>query len=136
MIHLFLATSLLLSAVDTTRGVIPSAPLSRVVAHTACVSRLFGLSRADSATTGLPFGDDKLQHFFVSYAVYSFSYAGDRAIGFNRKGALINAFGAVLVIGVGKELYDSRHGKIFSIADIVADVLGGAAAYAMLKQAH
>jgi hypothetical protein len=125
MINLLLATALSLNAsftaVDTARIRIP---LRTITSHAA---------PADSSAQGLPFGDDKLQHMFISYAVFSFSYGGDRALGMHRKAALIDAAVAAAIIGVGKELWDVKHHKRFSVADLTADALGAFAGYAMLK---
>jgi uncharacterized protein YfiM (DUF2279 family) len=81
-------------------------------------------------------GDDKARHFFVSYAVYTFAYAGGRAAGLDHTPSLAGAFGAVVAAGVGKEIFDAKGGSRFSGYDIIADILGGFAAYAVMKQAH
>lgn len=127
MMNLFLATAFSLNTSfavtsDTAKVRIPP---RATVAQAAIAT--------DNTTHGLPFGDDKLQHAFMSYAVYSFSYGGDRAIGMKRKAALIDAAVAAAVVGVGKELWDVRHHKRFSIADLAADAVGTFAGYAMLK---
>jgi hypothetical protein len=126
MINFFIATALSLNtsfaAADTARIRIP--PRTVTTRTTAA---------ADSSAQGLPFGDDKLQHMFISYAVYSFSYGGDRALGMHRKAALIDAAVTAAVIGVGKELWDVKHHKRFSVADLTADAIGAFAGFAMLK---
>jgi hypothetical protein len=70
----------------------------------------------------------------MSYAVASFTYALGRAAGLDGDVALYSSAGAVSVTGVGKELYDRRRGSAFSVMDLVADALGGIAAYAVLRQ--
>jgi hypothetical protein len=134
MIHFLLATSLLLNSADTSRIRTTPSPLHRITAS-AFAGTDSTFTAADSVR-GLPFGDDKIQHFFVTTAVYNFSYAADRALGMNRKAALIDAAGAAVAVAIGKEIYDVRHHKRFSGYDLIADALGGVAAYAMLKQIH
>lgn len=127
MMHWIIATALTLQSADTAR--IPARTmLAPPLAHVDLA--------ADKQRAAPAFGDDKVQHFFLSYSVYSFAYAGGRAVGLNRKPALVDAFGAVVAIGLGKELFDRKAGKPFSGFDLVADVLGGVAAYALMKQAR
>jgi hypothetical protein len=140
MIQILLATSLLLQSPDTSRIRTATSTMHRITPPISATSISPTSIRATSipadTSRGLPFGDDKLQHFFVTFAVYDFSYAGDRALGMNRKAALIDAAGAAVVIAIGKEIYDMRHHKKFSGYDLIADALGGVAAYGLLKQIH
>lgn len=127
MINLFLATALSLNAslaataADTAKTRIPLRSMPAAGAT------------QDTMARPLPFGDDKLQHAFISYAVYSFSYGGARAAKVGRKASLTDAAATVAVIGIGKELWDASHHKRFSVADLLADAVGATAGYAMMK---
>jgi uncharacterized protein YfiM (DUF2279 family) len=80
------------------------------------------------------FGSDKFRHFWMSYAATAFSFAGVRALGQDSDGALLVAVPAAAAAGVGKEIFDRRAGGIFSVRDLVADGLGIAAAYFLLRE--
>ncbi len=85
------------------------------------------------AGIGLP-GFDKAQHFGMTYAASVFAYAAARSSGIDRRPSLNLTIGAAALTGIGKELLDRRSGRPFSTGDLLADALGGAAAYAVLKQ--
>ena len=131
----FLATAFSLSAAltpiesDTTRYAshVRVTPVARV----APPARVPAVTAGD---TPMVAHFDKVQHFAMSYAVASFSYAAARAFGVDGDVALYSSAGAVSVAGLGKELYDRRRGSAFSLTDLVADALGGIAAYAVLSQ--
>ena len=88
------------------------------------------------AAQRLPIGEDKVQHFLMSYAIASFAYGAGRAAGLERRPALAGAMAGTLAVGAAKELMDRRTGGDPSFADLFADILGAAAAYVMLKQVH
>jgi|SRR5690349_23169125 len=100
--------------------------------------------RADSAAVlsapvserPLRVGPDKVQHFFMSYAIASFSYGAGRAAGLDRETSLYGAMAGTLAAGVAKEIIDSKTAGDPSIADLFADILGAAAAYVILRQVH
>jgi uncharacterized protein YfiM (DUF2279 family) len=48
----------------------------------------------------------------------------------------VTASAATLSVGIGKEVWDSRHGGRFSVGDLVWNVAGGAAAAAMLEHSR
>jgi putative lipoprotein len=79
---------------------------------------------------------DKVKHFFLSAFVESVSYSTLRAAGVQHDGALVTASAATLSVGIGKEVWDSRHGGRFSVGDLVWNVAGGAAAAAMLEHSR
>ncbi len=74
------------------------------------------------------FAADKVKHFFVSAFVQSVTYTGARAVGFDRRGAMVAASAATLTVGVGKEIHDRRSGGEFSMRDLSWDLAGGVAA--------
>jgi uncharacterized protein YfiM (DUF2279 family) len=79
-------------------------------------------------------GPDKAQHFFMSYAIASFSYGAGRAVGLDRESSLYGAMAGTLAAGVAKEIVDSKTAGDPSFADLIADILGAAAAYMILRQ--
>lgn len=129
MMHVILATALLLHAADTVKP-----PVAYPRFSAAAVIAPAGAAVARTLSAPPVFGEDKLRHFLMSDAVYTFAYAGEQSVGMNRKSSLMGAFGAVAVIGFGKELFDAKAGKPFSGYDLVADLLGGVAGYALMKQ--
>lgn len=79
-------------------------------------------------------GRDKFQHFWVSYAATTFAFAAATGAGVDADDALLVAVPAAMVAGIGKEVFDRRQGRIFSLRDLVADALGTIAAAAVLAQ--
>lgn len=82
--------------------------------------------------TGQPRGDswlgtDKAQHFFMSAFVESLSFSALRTVRVPRGAALVGATAAASAVGVGKELYDARHGGDPSWKDLTWDGAGIAA---------
>ena len=80
------------------------------------------------------FGSDKGRHFWMSYATTAFTFAAARAAGTDSEPALTIAIPVAAVAGIGKEVYDRRRGERFSVRDLVADALGVAAAYFLLRE--
>jgi uncharacterized protein YfiM (DUF2279 family) len=78
-------------------------------------------------------GEDKFRHFWASYVATSFGFAAAVATDQDRDTALLVGIGAGATAGVAKELYD-RGRTFFSVRDLVADALGIAAAYFMLRE--
>jgi len=79
------------------------------------------------------FGVDKVKHFLVSAFVHSVSYSTLRAVGTDRRAAQIGAAATTMIVGFGKELYDKRASKPFSIGDLLVDAAGSATAAAILN---
>ncbi|HSJ25116.1 MAG TPA: DUF2279 domain-containing protein [Longimicrobiales bacterium] len=79
-------------------------------------------------------GADKFQHFWMSYAVTAFVFAGTRMAGAETDAALHIAVPAATLVGVAKEVHDRRSGGRFSVRDLVADGLGVAAAFFLLRE--
>lgn len=67
----------------------------------------------------LPFGIDKVAHFSVS---------GLLVFAFDKFLPIWAALSIVLVLGIAKEIYDAKMGGKIEIKDILADLLGVAAA--------
>ncbi|HSJ09075.1 MAG TPA: DUF2279 domain-containing protein [Longimicrobiales bacterium] len=79
-------------------------------------------------------GADKFQHFWVSFAATSFAFAAAKSAGQDTETALAISIPLAAAAGVGKELYDRRAGTFFSARDLVADALGIAAAFVLLRE--
>lgn len=89
--------------------------------------------RQQAAAQDAWFGDDKLRHFAMSFATATLTYAAARSAGAD-DAALPGAIVVAAAAGIGKEVYDRRDGRIFSLRDLVWDALGVAAGYAFLRQ--
>lgn len=63
----------------------------------------------------LPFGTDKVAHFSLSAFL---------CLAISRFLPIWAAIAIVVIVGVGKEIYDSKTGGKFDWKDIVADTLG------------
>jgi hypothetical protein len=79
-------------------------------------------------------GADKFQHFWVSFAATAYSFGAVRATGVDAGVALYIAVPVAAVAGFGKEVHDRRRGGFFSMRDLVADGLGIAAAWVILRE--
>ena len=82
---------------------------------------------------GALFGADKLKHFFMSALVQSAAVSAARATGVSRTNAQIVGGVSTAAAAIGKELYDKRSGKPFSVADLMWDAAGASAAAALLN---
>jgi putative lipoprotein len=82
------------------------------------------------------FGDDKLRHFFMSFAATAYAYAGARAVGFDAVESLPVAAGFAAAAGIGKEVHDRRRNWRFSAKDLVWDAAGIGAAVLLLLSAR
>jgi uncharacterized protein YfiM (DUF2279 family) len=80
------------------------------------------------------FGNDKFRHFWMSYGATAFTFAAVRGAGVDAETALWVSLPVAAVAGIGKEVLDRRRGGIFSVRDLVADGLGLAAAYFLLRE--
>jgi uncharacterized protein YfiM (DUF2279 family) len=80
------------------------------------------------------FGTDKVKHFFMSAFVQSAAFSAARALGASNSSA--QAIGGVTtgVMGIGREVYDRRRGRIFSVKDLAWDAAGGVAAAGLLRR--
>lgn len=67
---------------------------------------------------------DKFQHASMSYAITAFSYGAT--------GSEPAALASAAVAAIAKEIYDRK----FSYKDLIWDVVGIAAGYAVIKQAR
>lgn len=77
------------------------------------------------------FAEDKLQHFFMSFATTQLAYGAARAAGVERDAALVGAGAASAAAGLWKEFRDRRAGLPFSGKDLVWDALGTGAGVAV-----
>ncbi|MEO5510673.1 MAG: hypothetical protein ABIS27_08570 [Longimicrobiales bacterium] len=127
MIQLVLATAFLLSHGGDSVRTIPVAPVSRVLAP-------LRIAALDQSLPQPILGPDKLQHFAMTYAITAFTYAAARSADVGPGDAVAAAAVTAAVAGIGKELLDHRRGGPFSMSDLVADALGGLAAYTLMKQ--
>ena len=84
----------------------------------------------------LSVGPDKIKHFFLSAFVQSASYSALRLGGVEHDDALVTASAATLAVGMAKEVHDARSGRRFDARDLAWDVLGAAAAAAVLEHSH
>jgi uncharacterized protein YfiM (DUF2279 family) len=75
-----------------------------------------------------------VKHFFVSAFVQSAAFSAARAAGMPNSRAQTVAGVTTGVIGIGREVYDRRHGRIFSAKDLVWDAAGGLAAASLLRR--
>jgi len=72
--------------------------------------------------------EDKLKHFFMSFALGSIGYGAARAVGLRHGPAIAAASGAAIAAGIAKEVHDRVSGGDASLRDLTWDVLGVAAA--------
>ncbi|WP_041468320.1 DUF2279 domain-containing protein [Chloroherpeton thalassium] len=81
------------------------------------------------------FGHDKLLHFSYSFVfTVGLKTLGDNLLGFDQSAATISGAGLTFFLGFGKEVNDNRNPRnIFSVKDLVADVLGIAAGILFLQ---
>jgi uncharacterized protein YfiM (DUF2279 family) len=93
------------------------------------------LSLADARRPDRLFGEDKLQHFFVSALTTSLAASAARAAGADRDQSLRIGVAAGLTIGIAKELHDrGRPNETASVLDLVWDAAGVGAATALIAQ--
>jgi uncharacterized protein YfiM (DUF2279 family) len=78
-------------------------------------------------------GEDKIQHFVMSYAVAVFIDAGARTAGVDERTARVGAVSGALLAGVLKEWYDRARGGIFSYRDLVWDAAGVATGMLVIR---
>lgn len=78
------------------------------------------------------FGTDKVKHFFMSAFVQSAAFSAARAAGASTSAAQGTGALATAVVGIGREVYDRRRGRIFSVKDLAWDAAGGIAAASLL----
>lgn len=81
-------------------------------------------------------GEDKLRHFFVSALVQGTAHTVLRANGHDHREAAWTAGAVTLTVGVGKEVWDARRGRIFSWKDLAADGAGGATGAVVMRQVN
>jgi putative lipoprotein len=78
------------------------------------------------------FGTDKAQHFFMSAFIQSVSFSALRATRLSRTNSLLAATLVSSAVGIGKEIYDAKHGGDPSLKDLTWDAAGIAAASLLL----
>lgn len=82
------------------------------------------------------FGEDKLQHFFVSFLTTSLAASGARLAGASHRTSLWVGAGTGVAIGAAKELADARNPRdTASALDLLWDAGGVALASAVVAQA-
>jgi uncharacterized protein YfiM (DUF2279 family) len=96
-----------------------------------CIWLVFSLSPA--AFSGDRWlASDKVQHFFSSAFLQSFSYGALRTAGTPHGTALVGASITTAAVGVGKEVHDRRVKGEFSLRDLTWDAAGAGAATVLL----
>lgn len=80
------------------------------------------------------FAEDKLRHFFLSFAATSLAYGAVRTAGLDHGPAEVVAGAGAAAAGVWKEFDDRRRGRPFSYRDLAWDGLGIAAALILAVQ--
>jgi VanZ family protein len=71
------------------------------------------------------FAEDKLMHFFTSFAATSLAASGARLVGFDARDSRRIGVATGAVLGVGKEIHDlSRPGETASVLDLIWDTGG------------
>lgn len=80
-------------------------------------------------------GSDKVKHFGASFLLVVLGKVGSKEVlKFDRAASSISAVGSALLIGFAKEVIDDLNSKnIFSLKDLVADLLGIALAVLLLS---
>lgn len=89
------------------------------------------------ATNAAPdpwFAEDKLRHFFMSFAATSFAYGAARTAGLDHGPAEVAAGVGAAAAGVWKEFHDRSHGRRFSFRDLAWNGVGIAAALILAAQ--
>ncbi len=76
---------------------------------------------------------DKAKHFLMAGFVETSSFAALQASGASRSSAFIGAFALTGAVSVVRELHDKRVRNQFSFRDLVWDLAGGVAAFAVLR---
>lgn len=118
-------------------AVVPDGPVvaaGTVMPGVAVLPRVADAPRVQEPKRDRWLGSDKPRHFWMSYATTVFSFAAVTAAGEDGDTALRVAVPVGAVAGIGKEIYDRRRGEHFSVRDLVADALGIAAAYFVLRE--
>ncbi len=82
------------------------------------------------------FGEDKVQHFFLSFAVTNMSYGTARLLGMDSGPASVTAGITAGAAGIGKEIHDQATGGRFSLKDLVWDGAGIAAGLTLVSNAR
>jgi uncharacterized protein YfiM (DUF2279 family) len=102
----------------------------------ACLFVLcFALAGPEARRPDRLFGEDKLQHFFVSALATSLVAGGARLAGANGDDSLRIGAAAGITLGVAKELHDrGRPDETASLLDLGGDLAGVAAATALVAQ--
>ncbi|CAN5744710.1 hypothetical protein BH23GEM9_BH23GEM9_11150 [soil metagenome] len=108
--------------------------VAHCVIETEPISRQPVCARAAYPAGDVWFGSDKATHLGVSFGAASLAFGAARGTGMSQRSALATAMALAAAAGVGKEVHDLRSGGIFSKRDLVADGVGLAAAYFLLRE--
>ena len=77
--------------------------------------------------------EDKLRHFALSFAATEMAYGGAR-LGLDHEQAVPAAAAAAFVLGLAKEVRDTRGGGAFSLKDLTWDLAGVALGVALVRK--
>jgi uncharacterized protein YfiM (DUF2279 family) len=94
----------------------------------------FGAPQERDAPADRWLARDKALHFAVSAMVQGTAHTVLRANGFAYREASWTAGVTTLAVGVGKELWDRRAGRVLSWRDLVADAAGGGTGAVVMAQ--
>lgn len=81
-------------------------------------------------------GLDKPKHFLLSFFIESGAFSSLQAAGTGRRAAGIGATAVTAAIGIGREIHDRRTKGLFSVGDLLWDVLGAGTAVVMLRHTY
>lgn len=80
------------------------------------------------------FAPDKAKHFFMAAFIQSASFSALRSTGLHWNGSIAGASAVTALVGIGKEVHDTRTGGDASIKDLTWDAGGAAGASVLLHQ--
>lgn len=78
-------------------------------------------------------GEDKLRHFFASWAAAAFGFGATRLAGIDTDTGLTLAIAGAAIAGLSKEWADARAGGFISLRDLAWDAAGITAAFLILR---
>ncbi|MHB1297753.1 MAG: DUF2279 domain-containing protein [Gemmatimonadaceae bacterium] len=96
----------------------------------------FGAPQPSQAPRDAWFGIDKAKHFAVSAMIQGVGHSVLRANGHEYREAAWTAGAITLGVGIGKELWDARRGRVFSWKDLAADGAGGITGAVVVRQVN
>jgi uncharacterized protein YfiM (DUF2279 family) len=105
-----------------------------MIAETLLVTMILATAPDPESSRDRWFAEDKLRHFVTSFVVTSVSASSARAAGLDRRRGIVAGAGTGVLVGLLKEVHDTRSGGIFSTRDLLWD-LGGVGGAVLLLDA-